>query len=198
MVSLINYINIVKQMLLGGTLKHKDYIDEFTRKYSIPLDPDFYLLEIRAGKIEEIETIEGMDKVYREKVLTNKPLTICSGLRSSCTMESLRGNAYLFVLNIKKIKLRGTESEGMICCTRNDDTIEPLRVFKDPNTKICLENRLELFTDLEYGKIDISKPKYKAALESFSVIENSLCFKGVKVLCDGEYINTKISNGPVS
>lgn len=196
--SLLNYINIVKQMLVVGTLKNKAFIDEFTKLLGFAFDPDFYLLEIKTGRIQSIEAVEGMDKIFREQVVSDRGYTICSGLREHYRAEDLANKTCLFVLNIKPIKFRGTVSEGMICCTKDEGKVEVLGVDCDANTRLIVENEPVLFEDLAYGKVDISKAKYQGALEGFRIVDNHLTFKGRRLTCSGAPIVTAIKNGPVS
>ncbi|KAI4290799.1 aminoacyl tRNA synthase complex-interacting multifunctional protein 1 [Pancytospora philotis] len=196
--SLLNYINVVKRMLETGSLKDKDFIDEFTASLGFEFCPDFFLLEIKAGRIQQIETVEGMDKIYREQVLADRVYTICSGLREHCALAELDQHTFLFVLNMKPAKFRGTESEGMICCTKDDSRVEPLAPAAEPNTRLHLEGHLALFEGIKFAPIDISKAKYKAALGDFKVVHNYLTFRGAKVTCAGKYIKTAVENGPVS
>lgn len=200
---LLNYINLVKQMLETASLKNKDYIDQVTseikkNKINFKFDPDFYLLEIKSGLIKEIEPVEGMDKIYCEKVISDHEYTICSGLRAYYEKKELLNNKFLFIFNMKKVKFQGLESEGMICCVKEDAKVEVLKVTKDENTRLKLEGYFDIFNNLSYGKIDIKKAKYKLALEEFKIIDNHLTFKGIKILCGGEYVITQASNGPVS
>lgn len=207
------YILSVRSMLLTGTLKNKDSIDQYTailKQEGIKFDPEFYMLEIRAGRISEIENAEGLDKLYCEKVQANKEYFICSGLRNYYKKEELLGNVYLFLLNIKKVKFKTLESEGMICCCSNDDDIdkttettandrvvETLKTDSSEGSLIKLENGLDIFDEIEFGKVDLNKAAYRKILQEFRIVENHLCFKGEKVKVGGKYIKTNIKNGPV-
>lgn len=195
---LLNYINVVKSALTAGSLRHREYIAEFTRTIgnSIRFDPEFYFLDIRAGLITSVEEAEGMDKLYCEHVSAGKEYFICSGLRSVYSKEELLGNTYLFLLNIKSVRFRGLKSEGMICCTEGQ-SIEAIRVAKREGTKIELEGFLSLFEDIEYGKIDLTKPAYKRCLSEFKIVDHCLTFKGNKVLCGGDYVLVETENGAV-
>lgn len=159
---LLNYINIVRVTLTTGSLRHREYIAEFTKKLddSIKFDPEFFLLDIRAGLITSIEDVEGTDKLYCESVRAGREYFVCSGLRTVYAKEELLGNTYLFLLNIKRVRFRNLESEGMICCTEGR-SIEAIRVTKGEGAKIELEGFLNLFDDIEYGKIDLAKSSYK-------------------------------------
>ncbi|KAI5148323.1 hypothetical protein ENBRE01_0256 [Enteropsectra breve] len=207
-ITVLSYIKQVKNMLETGSLKYKDAIDAFTVKLResrphINFDPDFYLLEMRAGLIKTIAPVENMDKLFREEVEADKPYTICSGLREYYSAEKLEKNTFLFVLNIKKIKLRDAESEGIICCVKSDNAcdtlvLEAIQLDAVPGTKIELEGSLPMFSSLNYAKIDLKKGKYKAALESFRIEGGHLKFKNQLVILNGAYIKTQIKSGPVS
>lgn len=196
--SLCNYINIVKASIITGSLKHREYMENFTRLLdpACNFDPEFFLLDIRAGFIESIEEAEGMDKLYCEKVRSNKDYFICSGLRGVCSKEELLENTFLFLLNIKKAKFKTLESEGMICCTEGEK-VEPLKITKKEGTKVQMGNCIDLFEDVEYGKIDFTKLTYKTIFSKFRIIDHCLTFKGAKVVCDGEFITTETENGEV-
>lgn len=198
MVLLMNYINLVREMLEKGTLKNKEYIDQVTQRLSVKFDPDFYLLELKTGIIRGIEPVEDMDKIFCEKVESDREYTICSGLREYYKREELDGQTFLFVLNIKKAKFRNMESEGMICCVKEGDRVEALKVDQPRNSRLELEGFLSLFKCAAFEKVDLKKSKYKSALDCFKIIDHHLTFKGVKVLCNGECIRTEAANGPVS
>lgn len=193
------YILSVRSMLTTGTLKNKDAIDQYTvvlREAGVKFDPEFYMLEIRSGKISAIEEAEGLDKLYCERVQAGKEYFICSGLRNAYKKEELEGNVYLFLLNIKKVKFKTLESEGMICCTSEEDKIEAIKTNKE-GLLIRLENGLDIFSEIEYGKVDLNKTAYRKVLQEFRIVDNCLSFKGEKVKIGGEYIKTEIKNGPV-
>lgn len=193
------YINLVKDTLISGSLKNKDSIDKYTKvlqERNIKFDPDFLLLEIRSGLITSIENAEGLDKLYCEKVISNGEYFICSGLRQVYQKEDLLNNTYLFVLNIKKVKFKNLESEGMICCTEGT-RIEAIRTENTPGNRIELENQLKIFSDIKYGKVDLSKNAFKQILGDFKIVDYHLTFRGIKVILNGNYIKTETENGPV-
>lgn len=193
------YINLLKDALITGSLKNKESIDKYTKilqEKNIKFDPDFLLLEIRSGLITSIENAEGLDKLYCEHVQANKEYFICSGLRQVYQKEELLNNTYLFLLNIKKVKFKNLESEGMICCTEGTK-VEALKTENVPGVRIELENQLKIFSNLDYGKVDLSKNTFKQILSDFKIIEHHLTFRGIKVILNDKYITTETENGPV-
>ncbi|ELA41712.1 uncharacterized protein VICG_01216 [Vittaforma corneae ATCC 50505] len=199
LMNILCYINTVKALLASGSLKNKDVIDQFTKLLAdkgIDFDPEFYMLEIRAGKITSIQNAEGLDKLYCENVRADKDYFICSGLRNVYEKEELLNNTYLFVLNIKKAKFRDLESEGMICCAEGD-RIEALRVDVEEGSKIELEDHLTIFDNIEYGKVDLSKNAFRNVLSKFMIVDHCLVFKNTKVKVGGKHILTKTAEGIV-
>lgn len=199
-INLLCYINAVKNMLQTGNLKNKEAIDKFGKtlqEKGIKFDPEFLMLEVRAGKIESIEDAEGLDKIYCEQVQANRPYQICSGLRQVYKKEELLGNTYLFLLNIKENKFKSLTSAGMICCASKEAKVEAIKVGTTAGTRIAVENQIRIFEDLEYGKVDFSKKAFKKIFEEFKIIDHFLCFKGNKIMIEGEFIKTEIDNGDV-
>ena len=194
--TVLNYINLVKQMVEQATLKNKDCIDEFTARLGLPFDPDFLLLEIKSGKITAIEPAEGMDKLFCERVSAGREYFICSGLRGVYQAEELLGNTYLFVLNIKKAKFKDLESEGMICCAQNEKS-EALRVEVPENTRISVEGAFSIFENIACAPVDLKKGRYTQALHSFGIKDGYMVFKGARVLCGGRYVKSSVLNGEV-
>lgn len=191
--NLLNYINLVKETITAGSLKNKTVIQDFTLliKDKCNFDPEFYYLELRSGKIENIYEAPEMDKIFCEEVLTNKKYFICSGLREYYDKNDLKNNVYLFLLNIKKAKFKNFESEGMICCAESGK-VEAIHL-KDIKVgeRIILEDMIQLFEDIEYAKVDFSKASYKSIFSKFMIVNHHLTFKGRKVIIDGSYIKTE-------
>lgn len=197
--NLLCYINTVKSMLLTGSLKNKEIIDQFTGilvKKEIKFDPEFYMLEMRAGRIITIQEAEGLDNLYCESVRAGRDYFICSGLRGIYKKEELIDKTYLFILNIKKAKFKALESEGMICCTEGD-RIEALEVVATEGTRVELEGHLKMFEGLVYGKVDLNKQAYRSALSKFRIVDHVLHFKDSQVMIEGTCIRTETKNGPV-
>lgn len=187
---------MVRETLVSGTLKNRAVLQDFTAmiQKNCGFDPEFYFLEFRSGLIKSIFEAPEMDKILCEEVVSNRNYFICSGLRGVYEKSDLEGNVYLFLLNIKKAKFRNYESEGMICCAESEN-IEAIRIEdKDTGMRIHLENMIELFDDIDYGKIDFSKAAYKSIFSEFKIINHFLTFKGKKIVLNSKYIKTKAAN----
>ena len=93
-------------------LEHKD---------EITID-DFAKLELRVGAVTKVENHPNADKLL---VLTVKigpeERTVVSGIKEHYDREQLEGKKIIVVANLKTVKLRGVESQGMILAAEDGD-----------------------------------------------------------------------------
>ena len=83
---------------------------------------DFEKIELRVGEIENVEDIEGADKLYKLTVsLGEEVRTICAGIKNYYSHEDLKGLKIVVLANLKPRKLRGIMSEGMLLAAANKD-----------------------------------------------------------------------------
>jgi len=88
---------------------------------------DFLKVELRVGEIKVAERIPKADKLLRFEIDLGeeKPRQILAGLAEYYEPEKLIGRKVVVVANLKPRKMRGLESQGMICAAsleNNDDT----------------------------------------------------------------------------
>lgn len=80
-------------------------------------------LDLRIGKIIDVEEIDGADKLYKLSVdlgeLGNR--TIVAGLKQHYKPEELKGKQCTIFTNLKPRKLKGIESQGMLLAASNKD-----------------------------------------------------------------------------
>jgi len=86
---------------------------------------DFIKVELRVGEITVAERVPNADKLLRFEVDLGEeqPRQILAGLAEWYEPEKLIGRKVLVVANLKPRKMRGLESQGMICAaslTEND------------------------------------------------------------------------------
>lgn len=78
-------------------------------------------VELKVGQILEVERIEKADKLYKLTVdLGTEKRTIVSGLVKYYTPEQLLNKQVVVVANLKPVKLRGVESQGMLLAAGDD------------------------------------------------------------------------------
>jgi methionyl-tRNA synthetase len=83
---------------------------------------DWEKLDLRVGKILEVEDIEGADKLYKLTVdIGNEKRTVCAGLKNNYTKKELKGKKIILLANLAPRKLKGVESQGMVLAAVNDE-----------------------------------------------------------------------------
>lgn len=86
------------------------------------IEANFSRLDIRVGKIVDIEKHPDADTLYIEKVDLGEetPRTIISALVNHVPIEEMRNRSALFLVNLKPVKMRDVLSEGMLMCAKNE------------------------------------------------------------------------------
>ena len=84
---------------------------------------DFLKVELRVGEIKVAERIPKADKLLRFEIDLgeDKPRQILAGLAEYYEPETLVGRKVVVVANLKPRKMRGLESQGMICAASLED-----------------------------------------------------------------------------
>ncbi|OWF41308.1 aminoacyl tRNA synthase complex-interacting multifunctional protein 1-like [Mizuhopecten yessoensis] len=98
-----------------------------------PAEPekmDISRLDLRVGKIVEVEKHPDADTLYIEKVDVGEeqPRTVVSGLVKHVTLEEMQNRVAVFMLNLKPAKMRGVLSQAMIMCASSPEKVEILNV----------------------------------------------------------------------
>jgi tRNA-binding protein len=88
---------------------------------------EFDKIDIRIGTIEEVEDVEGSDKLLRLIVdFGDHKRTIMSGMKKERdNPQDLKGRQTLFVVNLEPKKMMGELSNGMILDVGYQDHIAP-------------------------------------------------------------------------
>ncbi len=88
---------------------------------------DFLKVELRVGEIKVAERIPKADKLLRFEVDLGEeqPRQILAGLAEYYEPEKLIGRKVVVVANLKPRKMRGLESQGMICAASLEDDTGP-------------------------------------------------------------------------
>jgi len=76
---------------------------------------DFSKLDIRIGRIESAEHVEGTDKLIKLEVDTGGEVrTLVAGIARAYSVEELPGMLIPILINLEPRKIRGIYSQGMI------------------------------------------------------------------------------------
>ena len=101
---------------VGESLEDK----ELSKASEIPFS-DFQKMDIRVGKVVNVEIPEGSKTIYKLTVdFGDEKRVALSGLKNYYKPEELIGNKYVFILNLEKKKILGIESECMILAAEDD------------------------------------------------------------------------------
>lgn len=120
---------LIKERL--GAIKEEEKEEEKEAKAEITID-DFDKLDLVAGKILEAKEHPNADKllVFKVDIGEAEPRTIVSGIKKWYQPEDLVGKTVVVVKNLKPIKMRGIESQGMMLAAGEDDVVM-LTTLKD-------------------------------------------------------------------
>lgn len=93
---------------------------------------DFAKVDLRVAKVLEAEKVEGADKLLKFKLeVGNEIRQVVSGIAKYYKPEELIGKYVILVANLKPVKLRGIESQGMILAASDDKNLVLATVEKD-------------------------------------------------------------------
>jgi methionyl-tRNA synthetase len=100
-------------------------------KEEISMD-DFAKLDLRVVKVIRAEKVEKTDKLLKLEVeMAGELRTVVSGIAGHYQPEELIGKAVILVANLKPVKLRGIQSQGMILAASHGSLLEVLGVDKE-------------------------------------------------------------------
>ena len=100
---------------------------------------DFTKIELKGGTIIAAEKHPKADRLLVEQIdLGTETRQIVSGIAKTFEPKDVIGKKVVVVSNLKPVKLRGVESQGMILCASNDKDLDIVTILKDlPNgTKV--------------------------------------------------------------
>lgn len=92
---------------------------------------DVSRLDLRVGKIVEVDKHPDADTLYLEKIDCGEPSgprTVISGLVKHVPIEEMRNRLVVVLCNLKPAKMRGILSEAMVMCASTPDKVELLGV----------------------------------------------------------------------
>lgn len=118
--------------------KNKDGEDKFSKQgeASISIE-DFEKLDLRVAKVLEAEKVEGADKLLKLKLEVGEEIRqVVSGIAKNYEPQELIGKYVILIANLKPVKLRGIESQGMILAASKDKELALLTLDKSIDSGI--------------------------------------------------------------
>ncbi len=85
---------------------------------------DFSKVDLRVARVLEAEKVEGTDKLLKLKLELGSELRqVVSGIARHYLPQDIIGKYVILVANLKPVKLKGIESQGMILAASNDSEL---------------------------------------------------------------------------
>lgn len=93
---------------------------------------DFAKVDLRVAKVLEAEKVEKADKLLKMKLQVGEETRqVVSGIAKYYTPEEMIGKTLILVANLKPVKLRGIESQGMILAASDENGLSLVTVDRD-------------------------------------------------------------------
>ena len=94
-------------------------------------------LDLRVGKIIEVEDIEGADKLYKLSVdIGDEKRTVCAGIKKHYSKKELKGKKIILFTNLAPRKLKGIESQGMVLAAVSKDESEVILLSPEKDIEV--------------------------------------------------------------
>ncbi|MDP3989868.1 MAG: methionine--tRNA ligase [archaeon] len=170
-----------------GTVKKPELL---MSKVEVPLETPVFPLLIKSGKIVEVKDHPNADSLYVMTVdIGNEKRQVVAGLKKHFTVKELVGKKALFLVNLKKAKIRGEMSEAMTLVAEDKDhKITLLEVDSNLGSNACFEemNPPELSSEVSFE--DFVKIK-------MAVKDGRVNFDGKNLQVDGRDVVVKVKDG---
>ncbi len=93
---------------------------------------DFAKVELKVAKVIAAEKVEKADKLLKLQLqVGDEQRQVVSGIAKYYTPEEMVGKTIVLVANLKPVKLRGIESQGMILAASNENGLSLVTIDKD-------------------------------------------------------------------
>ena len=122
-----------ERMAEDGTKPESKHIEhkEIEHKDEVTIE-DFGRLEFRVAEVVDVKPHPKADKLLVLSVkLGSEERTIVSGIREWYKPEELTGKKVVIVANLKPVKLRGVESQGMILAAEDETGLSVATLDRD-------------------------------------------------------------------
>lgn len=101
---------------------------------------EFKKMDLRVGKIIEVEDVAGADRIYLITVdIGDEKRKMIAGIKPWYSKEELIGKNIVVIVNLESKVIRGIESKGMLLATLFDNKLSILTTDKEdvpPGSKI--------------------------------------------------------------
>jgi methionyl-tRNA synthetase len=119
----------------------------------------FASLNLKVGKVLDVQQHPNADKLYLMKVDVGKTITMISGLKDYYTADELKTKTLIIVTNLEPATIRGIKSEGMLLAAEADKQLALLTPDRDlpAGTQVSsgMEPGNKVVPFKEFQKLDI-------------------------------------------
>ena len=147
-----NNVKVVKGEPLFKRLDPKVELERFANQETVKVEEkptvkeekiaeitidDFAKVSLQVGEILESKRHENADKLLVSQIkIGDEVRQIVSGIAKYYKPEEVVGKKVIVVTNLKPVKIRGVESNGMVLCASKDDKLEIIEVHNLPSGAI--------------------------------------------------------------
>jgi methionyl-tRNA synthetase len=144
----------------------------------------FSALNLKVGKVLDVQPHPNADKLYLMKVDIGKTITMVSGLKQFYTADQLKTKTLIIVTNLEPATIRGIKSEGMLLAAEEGNKLALLTPEKD------LPAGTQVSSGMEPGQKQVSFKEFqKLDIRSGSAVADDpqrLDLGSRKVMCSVE------------
>ncbi|MDO8528559.1 MAG: methionine--tRNA ligase subunit beta [Nanoarchaeota archaeon] len=100
---------------------------------------DWEKIDLRVGRIVNVEDIEGADKLYKLTVDLGNEIgerVVCAGIKMHYSREDLVGKKIIVFVNLAPRKLKGIESKGMILAAVSKDESQVVLLSPEKDVEV--------------------------------------------------------------
>lgn len=123
----------------------------------------FAALNLKVGKVVDVQQHPNADKLYLMKVDVGKTITMVSGLKEFYSADELKKKVLVIVTNLEPATIRGVKSEGMLLAAEEGDQLALLTPERDlpSGTQIAsgMEPGEKMVPFKEFQKLEIRAGK---------------------------------------
>lgn len=116
---------------------------------------EYSALNLRIGKVLDVQPHPNADKLYLMKVDVGRQITMVSGLKEFYTPEQLKSKTLVIVTNLEPATIRGVKSEGMLLAAEEGNKLALLTPEKD------LPAGTQVSSGLEPGQKQVSFKQFQ-------------------------------------
>ena len=94
-------------------------------------------MELKVGEIIESKRHENAEKLLVSQIkIGDEVRQIVSGIAKYYDPSTLIGKKVIVVTNLKPVKIRGVESNGMVLCATSGEELELINIQKAPSGSV--------------------------------------------------------------